>query len=199
MPAESVYREKELFDRIARGDEEAFAEIFHSYIPQIEPVILKLTGSQEVVKDIIQDIFLSIWVSREKLSEIESPPNWIFKIVYNRVYSWLDRQSVREKAYGRIHEKETEATLKSPTEEQFHFSETSRLVRQAVSELPAQTKKIYLLSRESDMKPAEIAESLGLSVQTVKNTLTNAVRSIKKHLEREGVILPLVLLIYWRF
>jgi RNA polymerase sigma-70 factor (family 1) len=194
-----MLEEKELFARIAVGDEEAFEKIFHRYVPQIEPVIFKMVDSEAVVKDLIQDIFLSIWVSREKLSAIESPPNWIFKIVYNRTYSWLEHRSVKEKAQGKLLEQQLEAPSKNQTEEQVQFTETARLVNRAVSALPPQTKKIYLLSRESGMKPAEIAEALGLSVQTVKNTLTNGVHSIKEFLAREGVVLPLVLLIYWRF
>ena len=87
---------------IAEGDENAFEMLFHLYVPKIEPVILNMVHSEAVVKDIIQDIFLSIWISREKLTGIESPSNWIFKIVYNRTYTWLRQQSIHGKAKVKI-------------------------------------------------------------------------------------------------
>ena len=198
LPTLSILEEKDLFSRIAGGDEAAFTEIFHYYTPQIEPVITRMTGSAAVARDLIQDIFLGIWLAREKLGAIESPPNWIFRIVYNKTYTWLENRSVKERVHGQMEEKQLEAPVKNQTEEAVQFAETARLVRKAVSALAPQTKKIYLLSRESGLKPAEIAETLGLSVQTVKNTLTNSLHSIRDYLAREGVILPMVLLIYWR-
>jgi RNA polymerase sigma-70 factor (family 1) len=186
----NLYSEQQLFQLIAEGNEPAFEELFHLYVPQIEPVILKMVQSEAITKDIIQDIFLGLWLGREKLPAVDSPRNWIFRIVYNRTYSWLEQQTVRSSA---------KMELPGPsnlTEESVYFSETARLVKQAIHQLPAQTQKIYLLSREEGLKNAEIAERLNLSVQTVKNTLYNAGKTIKEFLSRHGIELPLLLIIY---
>jgi RNA polymerase sigma-70 factor (family 1) len=182
--------DKQLFHLIAEGNEFAFEELFHLYVPQIEPVIFKMVKSEAVAKDLIQDIFLSLWLSRDKLAAVDSPRNWIFKIAYNRTYSWLEQQSVRNKATMEIKDSSNH------TEETVHFAETSRLVKEAIRHLPSQTQKIYLLSREEGLKNAEIAERLNLSLQTVKNTLYNAGKAIKAFLSRHGVELPLILIIY---
>lgn len=197
MPENSTYNEKDLFNLIAHDDETAFERLFHLYVPRIKPVILKMVKSEAVVKDLIQDIFLNLWVDREQLLSINSPSNWIFKIVYNRTYTWLEKQAVRHRASEVQQRRHEGMALSNQTEENVSFSETSRLVQQAIIQLPPQAKNIYLLSREAGLKNAEIAEKLSLSVSTVKNTLVNAGRAIKEYLAQHGITLPLILLNFW--
>jgi RNA polymerase sigma-70 factor (family 1) len=192
LSSTSVYTDQELFLRVADSDEAAFEMLFHRFVPKIHPVLMGMVQSEAVAQDLVQDIFLNIWTNRYKLPEIESPANWIFKIVYNRSYTWLEQQAVRQKAHQRIGAAQPPLHTNIQTEESVSFAETSRLVRQAIQALPPQTKKIYLLSREEGMKNQEIADTLQLSVNTVKNTLVNACKSIKEHLEKQGIHLPLV-------
>jgi RNA polymerase sigma-70 factor (ECF subfamily) len=177
---------------VADNDEAAFEMLFHRFVPKIQPVLLGMVQSEAVAQDLIQDIFLNIWMNRYKLPEIESPSNWIFKIAYNRSYTWLGQQAVRQKAHQRISTAQSPLTANIPTEESVSFAETARLVRQAIQALPPQTKKIYLLSREEGLKHQEIADTLQLSINTIKNTLVNACKAIKGHLEKQGIHLPLV-------
>lgn len=191
----SIYTDKELFAMISDGDEAAFETLFHRYVPKIQPVLVSLVQSDAVARDLIQDIFLSIWLNRFKLTDIEVPNNWIFRIVYNRSYTWLEKQAVRQRAHQQM------GAVQSPvnttqTEEQVVYAETARLVQQAIQTLAPQTKKIYLLSREQGLKNQEIADALQLSVNTVKNTLVNACKAIKEHLEKNGINLPMVLIVW---
>lgn len=181
-----------LFRQIAMGDEAAFASLFHLYVPKIKPVITQIIRVEGPEKDIIQEIFLGIWLGREKLNEVAVPHNWIFKMVYFRCYTWLQRQGVRNKA---VHIIGLENPLVSNfTEENLSFSETAMLVKQAIQQLPPQAKKIYTLSREGGLKIAEIASQLDLSPQTIKNSLVRSLKSIREFLIEHGVILPLILL-----
>jgi RNA polymerase sigma-70 factor (ECF subfamily) len=189
-----IYTDKELFALIAQEDEEAFEQLFYRYLAKLQLVILKVVKNETVVNDIIQEVFLSIWIDRERLTEVESPSRWIFRIMYNRSLSWLERQTVREKAKGTIIHNTREAA--NDTEEAVFFAETSRLIREAIRRLPGQTRKIYLLSRESGLKIPEIAEKLDLSPHTVKNTLVRAGKSIQNHLKKNGILLPLLLFIF---
>lgn len=190
MNNESI-NETTLFLRIAQGDEAAFETLFHLYVPKIKPVISRVIQVEGPEKDIIQEIFLGIWMSREKLPEVMVPHNWIFKMVYHRCYSWLQKQGVRNKASQIITRESSDHS--NLTEENIAFSETSLLVKQAILQLPPQAQKIYLLSREQGLKIADIADQLELSPQTVKNSLVRSLKSIREYLVCKGVILPLLL------
>lgn len=181
-----------LFHQIAQGDETAFEILFHLYVPKITPVIARVIQVEGPEKDIIQEIFLGIWLGREKLTDVLIPHSWIFKMVYHRCYSWLQKQEVRNKASQIIiRESSDQSNL---TEENIAFSETSQLVKQAIRQLPPQAQKIYLLSREKGLKIATIADQLQLSPQTVKNSLVRSLKSIREYLISKGVMLPLILL-----
>ncbi|HVI48233.1 MAG TPA: sigma-70 family RNA polymerase sigma factor [Chitinophaga sp.] len=179
-----------LFQQIAGGSELAFEELFHLYVPQIKPLIHRIIKTEGPEKDIIQEVFLGIWLGREKLLTVELPHNWIFKIVYHRCYTWLQRQGVQEK----ISQALPVGDYSNFTEENIHFSETISLVQQAIHLLPPQAQRIYLLSRETDLKVAEIANRLALSEQTVKNSLVRSRKAIRQYLIGHGILLPLVLL-----
>lgn len=191
--------DEELFRRISEGDEPAFETVFHRYVPKIEPVVRRLTDSDVVTKDIIQDVFLGLWVGREGLDAIVSPSSWIFKMVYNRTYSYLEQRATRQKARQVISLRQEQKGANNDTEAAVFFSETARLVRHAIHALPPQTQRIYRLSREAGLSNQEIAEELGISIQTVKNTLSQSGRSIKTYLTERGIIIPLSLLVYWLF
>lgn len=181
--------EKALFRQIAEGDEAAFRELFHVYTPILRPLIYRLTKTDHIIEDIIQEAFFKIWMSRDKLRDIEQPRSWILKIVFHDSLGYLRKAEVRKRL--------NETAEEGFHDEQLAFRETARLVNEAIAQLSPQAKRIYLLSRQEGMKLADIATTLQLSLQTVKNTLSRALGSIREYLEKSGVFLPLLLLWYW--
>ena len=183
-----------LFQLIAEGDETAFRELFHAYVPQLQPLVMHLTKTASVTEDIIQETFLRVWLSRDKLAAIENPRSWLLRIVFYQSFTWLRRQAVHHKAMDVMAQGQGDAAMRSSTEEAVAYAAVVRLVGEAVQQLPAQAKRIYLLSRENGLRIPEIAEQLGLSPNTVKNSLVRSLQAIRKYIEASGHWLPLVLL-----
>lgn len=194
MDSKQINIEKALFSRVALGDEEAFNTLFHRYVPRLHTIVMKVTRSEGVAKDIIQEVFLYLWMDRESLGEVDVPQNWIFKIAYNRSYSWLARQVSRNQKYS-------EFKLQNPgegddnLEHTVYLHETARLIQEATSQLPEQARRIFQLSRETGLKAAEVADQLDISVQTVRNSLVRSVKFIKEYLTQHGVLLPALLIL----
>jgi RNA polymerase sigma-70 factor (ECF subfamily) len=191
--ANTTIPDRELFARIAQGEEAAFELLFHQFVPRLRPVLFSMVGSEAAVKDIIQDIFLNIWISRYKLTSIEVPANWIYKIMYNRAYTWLEQQASQKRRRADMQSLSQQDAAADTTEESVFFAETARLVNEAIHALPSRTRHIYQLSRETSMKQQEIADHLGVSLQTVKNTLYKAGQSIREYLQNHGIVLPVLL------
>ncbi|HWJ29731.1 MAG TPA: RNA polymerase sigma-70 factor [Flavisolibacter sp.] len=192
-------KEKELFISIAEGNEAAFRELFHLYMPQLYPMILKVTKVENAAEDILQETFLKLWISRDKLAEIENPRAWILRIAYFQAFTFLRKKAIHQKAVDRLSDKAQLDLLRSDTEETIAFSSLQTLVRQAVASLPGQPKKIYQLSREEGLKIPEIAEQLNLSEQTVKNTLSRSLKLIREYVIRAGHVLITIALFFKMF
>ena len=192
-------KEKELFISIAEGNEAAFRELFHLYMPQLYPMILKVTKVENAAEDILQETFLKLWISRDKLAEIENPRAWILRIAYFQAFTFLRKKAIHQKAVDRLSDKAQLDLLRSDTEETIAFSSLQTLVRQAVASLPRQPKKIYQLSREEGLKIPEIAEQLNLSEQTVKNTLSRSLKLIREYVIRAGHVLITIALFFKMF
>jgi RNA polymerase sigma-70 factor (ECF subfamily) len=190
----SIYKDKELFSLIAQGDEAAFEKLFTAYVPSISNIIYRVVKSETNTKDIVQEVFLQLWLGRDKLPEIEDPSLWIFRITYNCSFRYIKRQLLQEKTKANIGIEQAMSSSSYETEEMLNFREAERLIHRAITQLPAQSRKIYELNRTSGMKPHEIAEQLGINIQSVRNSLTRSTKFIKDYLAQHGIIIPLVLL-----
>lgn len=195
MTSHGSHTDNALFQRIAQGDENAFEELFLRYVPRISPVILQITGTDTILKDIIQEVFLQLWLNRDRLTEVREPDNWIFKMVYNRSYSWLRKQMVRDRHLQSVVEDQGITGWEDP-EEWLSFEETALLVRQAIETLSPQARRIFHL-KETGCKIQEIAKEAGITVDGVKKSLYRSAQHIKAHLTEHGVSLPLFLLVWW--
>ncbi len=192
----TILKEKELFARIADGDEQAFKELFDDYLPKVHRVIYQVLRSETVVKDIIQEVFLHLWLGRDKLPEISNPSAWIFRITYNQTFSYLKKQSYREKSQALIDKNPDQKIYSRETEESLDLSEINQIIHKAIIELPLQSRRIFQMNRLDGMKPAEIAQALNISVQGVRNSLTRSGKHIKDYLAQHGIIIPQLIIFF---
>ncbi len=176
--------DRELFSRIAEGSGIAFAELYRSYVPPLAAYLQRLTHSRTAVDELIQETFLQVWLQRDKLTEVDYPKAWVFRIAANITFNFLKRELVAGKAMATIGNRLEEA--RNEVEEVLQLRQIKKAIERAVNQLPPQRKKIYQLSRDAGMTIPEIAEELGLSPNTVKNTLVSSLQYIRESLLREG-------------
>lgn len=194
MSKQDFYSERELILAIAEHDPVAFQQLFASYYPQLYPQIKKITQSDLVTEDLLQETFLKVWINRDKLPEIENLRAWILRIAYYQAFTYLRRQSLHERKVNQL--TTSEGTKPgTQTEDLLSFRELKKAVAEAIRKLPPQQKKVYLLSREQGLKNREIADVMNLSEQSVKNTLVRALKLIREEVERAGHVIFSVLLL----
>ena len=195
MHISQPYPDKELLMMIADGDETAFRQLFTSYLPKLYPLIFKIVKQESVAEDIFQETFLRLWIYRHKLPEIENPRAWIFRIAYHQAFTWLRKDSMRQKTTQAFGESAATAVNAQETEQVLSFRKLENLVKEAIRRMPAQQQRVYLLSRERGLKTDEIAREMNLSVQSVKNTMVRALKTIEGHLNSAGVNPRLILIL----
>ncbi len=176
-----LYNEKELFALMAKGDEAAFTKIFDYYQPRLYPFVLKMTRSEMVAEEIVQEFFIKVWTNREAATNIEHHRSYMFKMVVNRTISYM--RSIARRA--RVAENAASESMleRNTTEEMVDLKNVEEIINEAVKLLPEQQKKVYILSRRQGLNAEEIAGLMNLSHKTVKNHLTEALRFIKGQLQ----------------
>lgn len=197
MSAASNHNEKELFRQIAAGDQSAFTAIFHIYTPQLFTYILKITKDEQLAKEMLQETFLKLWIKREDLLQVQHPAGWLFRIAANNCLSYLRIQAGRNQLQHTVFEKMKPAGF--PVLEKLEGRDTELLIHKAVQLLPPKRKEVYLLSRVEGFTHQEIADRLGLSINTVKNHLGMALKSIQEYLHNQTGLSMTVLLLLLAF
>lgn len=187
--------EQILLARIAEGDEEAFALLYLKYYKELYPYLWKFTNSQSDTEEVIQDSFMKVWLYRNKLGEIKNVRAWIFKVAAHESYRYLKKKILNRQQIAALPSlPELPDSLENP-EIQSQTKQIRHFVQKAIDLLPEQRRKVFLLRREEGLKVKEIADRLGLSHNTVKNTLSAAQNDIRQYLESIGYTFP-VLFIY---
>ncbi|RWY53999.1 RNA polymerase sigma factor [Mucilaginibacter gilvus] len=166
--------ENELLLRVAGGDEHAFSELFNTHHQLLGTHIYRITGSAELAEEVVQDVFLKIWLSRESLAAIQHFKAYLFVISKNHALNCL-----RKLAKERLRQKTIEENAMALIPEDNSGLDTYySLLDEAIDHLPPQQQKVYLLSRHKRLKYDEIASQMGLSRETVKKYLQASTHSI---------------------
>ncbi len=188
---------RELLQRISEGDERAYALFFDHFYTLLRPYVLKFTKSVPDAEEVLQDIFVRVWLYRDKIQEIEHINAWIYKVASRECLSFLRKNlSDRKNLTGLSDSHEFPEPTGATPLDKVQLEEISRAITAAVNQMPAQRKRIYRMSRDEGLKPSEIAEQLSLSVSTVKNVLTLCLKEIRFYLVRAGFDFLLIFLLF---
>lgn len=185
-----ILRERELFNRIAEGDEEAFKSVYQHFMNLLSGAVMKLVKTEADVAEVLQEAFVRVWLNRDKFTAIEQPGGYVRRIIINECYRLIKKNQLREKLHGDLNTStgNLPATTRIP-DQRVELVETENLIQQAIRELSPRQYTIYKLSREEGKRSAEIAGILGLSQDYVKKTLATALQKIRQKLRQSGRLL----------
>lgn len=176
----STCDEKTLLLRVSEGDEPAFQELFCRYADKLGNYVLRLTRSGVQAEEIVQDVFLKLWLNRKALAEVENFSVYLYVVSRNQTLNAL-RKAVQEASQQKKWEQAQEpfvALGQQPENENVDALEN--LVSSAVRQLPLQQQKAWLLSRQDGLTHPQIANAMGISRETVKKYIMHANQSVTR-------------------
>jgi RNA polymerase sigma-70 factor (ECF subfamily) len=183
--------EQAILQRIAGGDENAFAALFHHYQQPLLRVAYLFVKSQALSEEIVQDVFLKVWTGRDKLAEVQNFRSWVFILTRNYIINYLKKmaheQAVRHAWMAEVPFTGNEADLG------VRRHQMAELLHQAVGRLPEQQQKVFRLAREALLTYDQIAEKLQLSPHTVRTHMSKALENIRRFLVAQGASFILLL------
>jgi RNA polymerase sigma-70 factor (family 1) len=182
--------EKELLLLVAEGNESAFRQLYEQWQPQLSYFIFRITKSKDIAAEVVQDVFLKIWINREDLAGIDHFKSYLFIACRNQALNAL-RKAMHEMEQFQAWEKQNLKEISTETED----TETIQLslIEEAIDHLSSRQKEIYLLHRYEKFTYQQIADKLGIGKETVKTHLELAVKSIAKYAKRRIGLLALLI------
>ncbi|MBO9730668.1 MAG: RNA polymerase sigma-70 factor [Chitinophaga sp.] len=196
MALTSVHNEAILLAQVAGGDEKAFTTLFNAYHQPLGTFVMTLTESPEMTAEIVQDVFIKIWMNRQELSAVEKFTAYLFILTRNYTLNCLRKSANDRKKhlqYGQYVSTATSPVTEIPTADTDYFS----LIDSAVAQLPPQQQQVYLLSRKEGLKHAEIAHQMGISKETVKKYVQLSVKAIAHFIKINAPLLAPVFLCFY--
>lgn len=181
----------ELLHRIIKDDASAFREIYERYQGKVFLFALRLTKSGIEAEEVVQEVFVKLWEKRLGIKIEKNFNAYILTITRNLIFDKL-KKAYRDKSMQQ-HIYRNMENLQNAGVSQLIEKELARLHHQAVQRLSPRKREVYLLSREEELTYEQIAEKLGISVNTVRNQMAGSLNSIREFLSNHPD-LPFILL-----
>ncbi|MBO9631482.1 MAG: RNA polymerase sigma-70 factor [Chitinophagaceae bacterium] len=192
MSALSQYELQTLFNQVANSDVAAFRQVFDLYNKRLFAAVLKLTKSGYAAEELVQEIFTSVWESRDHLQNLDNPSAYIFTIAYNKTFRFLKKVSSNDARLNMLMKRAEEQH--NPTEEWFDMREAQLIVEHAIRQLSPQRQLIYRMSREEGLSYEQIAAALNISKFTVKKQMAVSLKQLRKIVSQRSPLILLLLL-----
>jgi len=182
--------ENELLQQVACGNEQAFRQLFMHYHQWLISHIVRLTGSMGQAEEVVQDVFLKLWLNREVLVGIQRFKPYLFVLSRNHAVNVL-KKTIKERLRRQQWEQAHELYPLNNEEEPTYGWYT--LLDEAIDQLPDQQRKVYLLSRYEQLTYNEISGQMKISRETVKKYIQLAIASITSYIKKKIAALKFLL------
>ena len=171
--------DRELVDRLARGEQSAFDTIFREHYAPLVGLAERMLRERAVAEEVVQDVMLELWRRRETLALTESLRAYLFRSVRNRALNQLRHARVERAAEPLIGGERVSSPVAN---HRVVEGEIDAALREAVRDLSPRTREVFEMSRVRGLKNAEIAAVLGISVKGVEAQMAKALRSLRERL-----------------
>jgi RNA polymerase sigma factor (sigma-70 family) len=171
-----------------RGDVDAYAVIYRKYFFVLFSYGKKLNPDHELVKDCIQELFIKIWNNRDNLSETTAIKYYLFTALKRKLLDAMRRPTIGISTEADVAAEVAE--IEDQPEED--ISPRKESVTKALNRLSQHQQMILDMKFQKNLSNKEIADELGIGIQSVYNAVFKALRSIRKHLSTLTVIIIVI-------
>ncbi|MCX6238187.1 MAG: RNA polymerase sigma-70 factor [Bacteroidia bacterium] len=182
----TISNTEEIIRRLKKDDKSAVDELFGYYYPRLYHFSRSILKIENEIDDILQEVFVKIWLNRNKIGNADTFNAWIFTITKNEVLN-LIRAKLRDQTF------KDELFLRSVAEEYqtqnpVEFDEIKAGIDQIVTSLPEKRQQVFTLSRNEGLSNKEIALQLKKKKKTIEDHITHSIKHIKNSMKDMGII-----------
>jgi RNA polymerase sigma-70 factor (ECF subfamily) len=170
--------EDQIIKGIQEGNETHFKYVFDVYFDALCHYAFTKLRDMDEAEDAVQGMFVKVWEKRSSLVITQSIRSYLFRAVHNYCINQLEHRDVKQK---HINRRTAEAVNENQPPEVF-AEELEENIRAVIEQLPQQCRIIFKMSRYEELKHAEIADRLGISINTVENQICKALKILRTQL-----------------
>ena len=180
MCADNFSEERSLILRLIEGDEDAFCELYATYKNRLIYFAMRFLKSREYAEDVFQDAFTVVWQSRRLINPDASFSSYLYTIMRNRILNQLRNAANEEKLKESILSQALDYT--EDTKREVMLNDLKSLISHALQQLTPRQREIFEMSREAQLSHKEIADKLGISINTVQEHISTSLKLIRTYL-----------------
>jgi RNA polymerase sigma-70 factor (ECF subfamily) len=182
-------KEEIIWKKIQQKDILTFERYYKAYFKVFFLLAYKYVKDQAQAQEIVNDIFLKIWEDADRINITTSFKSYIYKAIINRCINALNKSK---------NEMSLQAAFNMTIDESYELrqieeNELKTKLYATIGRLPDQCKKVFEMSRFEELKQQEIADKLGISIKTVKNHITIALKQLSKAIDKSWILFILIL------
>ena len=180
MCADNFSEERSLILRLIGGDEDAFCELYATYKNRLIYFAMRFLKSREYAEDVFQDAFTVVWQSRRFINPDVSFSSYLYTIMRNRILNQLRNAANEEKLKESILSQALDYT--EDTKREVMLNDLKSLISHALQQLTPRQREIFEMSREAQLSHKEIADKLGISINSVQEHISTSLKLIRTYL-----------------
>lgn len=195
MSIYATYTDAQLLTLLTADDQQAFDEIYSRHWGLTYRLAFGILRKQEVSKDIVQEIFIWLWEHRSS-TNIQQLIPYLKSAIKFKAANYIRSGNIREGFFEQLVGNSALVQVLS-AEELVEVKELKGIIQQAILDLPDKCQKIFRLSREQHLTNLEIAEQLKISIKTVENQMTIALKKMHHSMDAYSELGVVLLLVTW--
>ena len=186
--------DKKTIKKYKDGDVEAYDAIYRHYSGKILRFTRVLVKNEDISRDLVQEVFISLWEKRDQVDPNLNFENYIFTITYNAVRKFFRKKSLETRVMDQFFRESPEVF--DNVDREVIYNELLDLANRAIEKLPPRRKTVYKLSRQEGMKIREIADKLNISPRTAEHHLASALKFLKDELSGNSLLAMLFFFLF---
>lgn len=185
--------EQKRLEGLRKGAYKDFQFLYEQYVPILQPFVYRLTKSQSITKDIVQETFMKVWINRAQIDPALSFKSYLFKIARNHVIDEFRRQMNNPLFEDYLLHCESPELSDNSVGKDLDYDEFVNRLEKAKQKLQPRQREIFELSKEQGMSASEIAAIINVTEQSIYNQLSLSIQIIRKEM---GPYLPMFILFF---
>lgn len=184
--------EKEILDSLQKGERAALKLLYFNYHSALCQAAYNILKDEDDAKDMVQDVFLNLWINKENLNIQISLFAYLKKAVINTSLNFVEKHKKINKI--ELEKADLSAHGLNDTEQEENLNELNQKISNAIDLMPSRTRAVFSLIRFEEMSYKEVAIQLQISTKAVEKEMMKALRMLREALKDYLVLILIILM-----